>query len=537
MRDRFSRIRLGLSALIVVGLAVVGLPAMFGGQPAEAVGRGRLHVEGTVLAPTELGDLTVRVWEYTGVEPCDFTTLPADVAGTDLVEDASWVLAPGGEQFDYRLSLDGPFTLTVESEFGGVLQHWSPLSVGDDWTVGCFDDESSYAPDHIDIGTVLLNAGLSGTVVDGQNAPVEGARVRSYRLHPVDSDDEYVPYVPGTPEWASWTSPVEGDWVVTDLQGEFELPGARPGWYAVEVDAPGYVRFYLPDGGVALDDADLFELAGPGLVNVGSVDVTVGDEWPESSDNTGRWYDVVPNFFYQYEATPEDDPELWESFESFVEMLEVSQIDPLDLPLLSTPELLEAVLCYTFFGNVTAYNTPQEGMNAVIEQFDGLEELLSRPDVGQVVLDFYSQVDLNDVLETDQVGLLRFPFFELIIAQYQVLSSLGAGGRAMLMDAVAQKAEAKLAIPEQPFSGGSSGETLIAVKIIQLDHPDLLAGVGDVEEIIKSGQVFGSPEWLASPMAEYAERESTHTVPTRAPFPSVRLHQPADRYSENPKGK
>ena len=60
--------------------------------------------------------------------------------------------------------------------------------------------------------------------------------------------------------------------------------------------------------------------------------------------NPGTWYDVVPGFRYQYEATPEDDPELWESFESFDQMDAVSQIDPELLPNLSTPELLETVL-------------------------------------------------------------------------------------------------------------------------------------------------------------------------------------------------
>ena len=75
--------------------------------------------------------------------------------------------------------------------------------------------------------------------------------------------------------------------------------------------------------------------------------------------------------------------------------------------------------------------------------------------------------------------------------------------------ATSQKAEAKLAIPEQPFSGGLSSDTLIAARIIHLDHPDPLADVDGTKELITSGQAFASLDWLASPMAEYAKREST----------------------------
>jgi len=343
--------------------------------------------------------------------------------------------------------------------------------------------------------TAEVRTGLRGVVVDGLGIPVEGARVRTIHLESVEVSGgiEYAGPMPGSSEWVEKADAVTGEWVKTDSLGEFELAGLALGWYAVEVEAAGRVRFFLPGGDTALVDADLFELVNPGdWIDVGTVSITVGAEWPTTSDHTGTWYDVVPGFRYQYEATPEDDPELWESFMSFDEMNAVSQINPAILPTLSTPELLEAVLSYTFFGNYFAYNTLQDGMDAVIEGFNGLQELLSRPDAGQVLLDFYSSVDVETVLNGgDPVGTIRFDFLEMILAQNQVLTNLGASGRAELMAAVTRQAGAKLALPEQPF--GNQAATLLAARIIWLDCPNLLADVDDVEAYIRSGFPFMDP--------------------------------------------
>lgn len=104
-----------------------------------------------------MGDLTVRVWDYSGVDPCVDGVLPDDVIETDLMEYVDWVLPPGGGSGPIRLSLDGPFIVTVEDEFDEVFQYWPPIE-GNDWEVGCFDDSQSYAPDHIDIGTLTIEA-------------------------------------------------------------------------------------------------------------------------------------------------------------------------------------------------------------------------------------------------------------------------------------------------------------------------------------------------------------------------------------------
>jgi|GEM_PF-554562 len=497
--------RFGLSVGIIAGLVMMGLPGLAEGATTEL----QLIMVGTV----DPGYVEVRIWEYDGVDPCVDGVMPetADV-GTDLV---NYYTADdtGGGGFDGRLYSTGPFVVSVEDASNGV--HYFPPVDGDSAMVGCFDffDGQSISQ-YMDIGILLLDSGAQGVVVDDLNVPVEGAQVRAIRLQPLPVWNEGLGYLtPGSPEWVVQTLAHVGPWVETDALGEFEVPCSVPGWYVVEVEALGLMPFYLPDV-LPLEDADLVELVAAGWVDVGPVDATVGqDWWPASSLSAGGWSDVVEDFSYQYEVTPDNDRELWRSFESFAQMNAVSQIDPAVLLGLSTSELLEAVLGYNFFSNYAAYNSPQEGMDAVIADFNGLEELLSRPDVGQVLLDFYSTVDLEHVLDSDHSGSLRFTFLELLIAQEQVLLNLGATGRVELVEAVAQQREAKLALGDQGF--GLDEGLLITARVIQIDHPDLLTGVTGVNQAIESGwigdeAVMGALQNLG---AQYAHREALTNMP------------------------
>ncbi|MCL1897619.1 MAG: hypothetical protein FWG16_02185 [Micrococcales bacterium] len=361
---------------------------------------------------------------------------------------------------------------------------------------------------------VNLNTGLHGVVVDDLGDVVEGARVRAFLLKPFTPIDDplYVPHSPGTSGWVDYTSISDEPWVITDSAGLFELSNLALGWYAVEVEALGLMPFYLPDV-LPLDEAGLFEITTSGWANVGFVDATVGNEWNiVPTYGTTRWDDLVDGFSYQYEASPENNPELWRSFDSFAQMNAVSQIDPNVLPSLSTAELLEAVLSYNFFSNYQAYDSPQQGMDVVIAGFNGLQELLARPDVGRVLLDFYSEVGLNQVVASDAYGVSRFEFLELLLAQNQVMSNLAVTGRAELTDAVQKKVDAKLDLAEHGFS--LYEDTLITARVIGMDYPDLFVDLPGVKEALDAGRIDDMivvP--LTSALAEYAARESRAIPP------------------------
>jgi hypothetical protein len=131
---------------------------------------------------------------------------------------------------------------------------------------------------------------------------------------------------------------------------------------------------------------------------------------------------------------------------------------------------LETVLAYNLFANFIAYDSYEMGMNAVRESFNGLDELLARPDVGATVADFYASIDLEDVLDEDKdpSGSIRYMFLELIASQEDVLANLGTQGRAELLAAMAEKSAAKASLPGEPFSDwGVAG---LADQIAEMDR-------------------------------------------------------------------
>jgi hypothetical protein len=146
------------------------------------------------------------------------------------------------------------------------------------------------------------------------------------------------------------------------------------------------------------------------------------------------WYDLDPQFDYSY---PESDPEAmaaWLDGERD-EPPEAPQIRSEDLSSLSTIHLLDAVLDHEIRYRIGLDNTIGSTMGYMKDGFNGLRELLRRPDAGSVVLDVYERVRLEDVRCRSWVFSScedRYVVLELIAAERGVLESLGTEGRRRL---------------------------------------------------------------------------------------------------------
>lgn len=91
---------------------------------------------------------------------------------------------------------------------------------------------------------------------------------------------------------------------------------------------------------------------------------------------------TVPSAAYVYPVLPGTDA--WNALGSHAEMLAVCQIPEDILCRLTTKALLETVLDYPLMGDMHAYSTMELGFLRVRDQFNGLQELVSRPDAGAV---------------------------------------------------------------------------------------------------------------------------------------------------------
>lgn len=179
---------------------------------------------------------------------------------------------------------------------------------------------------------------------------------------------------------------------------------------------------------------------------------------------------------YQYAVTPERDPGRWGQLVASGRVVEALQISPGELDAMTTPQLLEAVLDYPMLGNFQAYSSVQDGIEAVRREFAGLDELLRRPDVARVALDAYSTADLERLVANEEFPTITLSFLELLLAQPEVLGSLGAAGRQALVSAVLEQLAVKRAAFATPFYG-ESGSSLVLMRSLRVDSADFAAAV------------------------------------------------------------
>jgi hypothetical protein len=130
---------------------------------------------------------------------------------------------------------------------------------------------------------------------------------------------------------------------------------------------------------------------------------------------------------YDYPIKPGTDG--WKAFTTHDEMLEACQIPEDILKNMSTKALVETVLDYPLLGDMWAYNSIQQGFEAVASQFNGLPELLNRKDAGTELLAIYSKMNPQDIEENwgdIQKGAYTFSIanVEILLAQNKILDNL-----------------------------------------------------------------------------------------------------------------
>ena len=110
------------------------------------------------------------------------------------------------------------------------------------------------------------------------------------------------------------------------------------------------------------------------------------------------------------------------------------QINNTDISTMSTKELINACLEYPMFGDMFFYNNDQEGIEGIIDDFNGLKELFKREDVGRELLDLYNNIDLGIVEQESEYPLLHLKYLETLIAQRKTLDLLNLDERNQLLE-------------------------------------------------------------------------------------------------------
>ncbi len=119
----------------------------------------------------------------------------------------------------------------------------------------------------------------------------------------------------------------------------------------------------------------------------------------------------------------------WVAFETGEQMAKACQI-PLDvLNTIGTKELVTVCLNYPLFNNYVAFNDEREGVNAIIQQFNGLHELSQRKDGVQELIQTYADFPIlsqaqKDVTSKEYHIPYKLSFLELVLSNNTFLRKM-----------------------------------------------------------------------------------------------------------------
>ncbi len=144
-------------------------------------------------------------------------------------------------------------------------------------------------------------------------------------------------------------------------------------------------------------------------------------------------------------------PETWTTFHSLKERQDACQIPDSLIKRLSTKALIETCLNYPLRCNYIFYNDENAGIEAIIDGFNGLQELQEREDASELLIDFYSKMtDVTSISAQDgKVILTTNPidlgFIELLLS-YPINDDIySAENQSKLASAANQALEYKIA--------------------------------------------------------------------------------------------
>jgi hypothetical protein len=139
--------------------------------------------------------------------------------------------------------------------------------------------------------------------------------------------------------------------------------------------------------------------------------------------------------------------EQWKQFKTGQAMVDASQVPAEVLQRMSTEGLVETCLSYPLLFDIFAANNLQIGFQAVASSFNGLQELLRRPDAGRVLFKVYQTMDPEAVLSKEPSKQAAFTFefahVELLLAQPAILNKLTPTERKLLTKESFAKFKAK----------------------------------------------------------------------------------------------
>jgi len=180
-----------------------------------------------------------------------------------------------------------------------------------------------------------------------------------------------------------------------------------------------------------------------------------------------------------FEYTVKPGTEAWYMLETEQERIDALQVPENVLAMSSPEEIVRLCITFPSFGHFTAWNTPQDGFNVMLDRYNILRTLLTRKDTGGSSIAAYKDAGMTGFRTlpcSNEFWTLKLLYLELILSQKEILQSMSPEEKLELMTEARLKFFEKFSnesfssLPEELFT------LRIMVSILEVDdYPELMA--------------------------------------------------------------
>lgn len=243
---------------------------------------------------------------------------------------------------------------------------------------------------------------------------------------------------------------------------------------------------------------------------------------PEKSESSPKI--KSKNDAYEYPIKPGTVE--WKELRNHEEMLRVCQIPPNTLKNMSTEGLIETILNYPLFWDMTAYDNLRVGFSEVSSRFNGIPELFQRADVGEKLLATYRSINPaafpKDSGKEEFEHVSKFYFIELLVAQAEVQNRFNKPQLKELRQIIADK---YVILKQLPEVNGSINKEILAILSKSYDNPVYYPAYD-----VKTPKGHAVVAWRLEPTDELTWKDVVMTNEYwKAAFPSATLEGDSTR--------
>lgn len=148
---------------------------------------------------------------------------------------------------------------------------------------------------------------------------------------------------------------------------------------------------------------------------------------------------ISSNIVYAQQTFPSRDSKEWNDLTVSQRWQAVNLAED-QLKNMSTNDLIEHCVNFDFMWDIFNYPNYGIGLNVIIENHNGLRELLDRKDAGKLILDFYKKIDLYKITEISEPAdrgefVAKTFFLELFLSHSNILDQF-QGNEKELIEAI-----------------------------------------------------------------------------------------------------